>query len=304
MDRLIAIVGPTAVGKSNFAICLAEEFKGEIVNADSRQVYCCMDIGTAKPGKNELARVPHHLFDIIKPDESFSLADYQALACSTISKVESRGKLPFLVGGSGQYVWAVIDNWGIPRVPPDAALRKTLEKRATTELFEKLQHIDPAGATRTGPYNTRRIIRALEVSYTSGVPFSELQKKGTPLFDTFIIGLTQDREKLYKKIDRRVDEMVESGLVTEVENLVKMGYDFSLPSMSAIGYRQIGSFLKGETDRDTAVTRIKFETHRYVRQQYNWFKLKDDRIKWFDVDKNPLDGMRALVGDFLREQST
>lgn len=304
MKKLIAIVGPTAVGKSRFAICLAEEFKGEIINADSRQIYCSMNIGTAKPGKDEFTRVPHHLFDIIKPDESFSLADYQALAFVAIRDVQSRGKEPFLVGGSGQYVRAVIENWRIPRVPPNPALRETLEKKAAEEgneaLFAELMLIDPEGAKRTGPYNTRRIIRALEVYHTGGAPFSELQRKGAPLFDTLTIGLTDERKKLYEKIDRRVDEMVKSGLVEEIEYLVKMGYDLSLPAMSAIGYREIGMYLKGEIDLDTALSRIKFETHRYVRQQYNWFKLKDDRIKWFDAGKDPLPEMRRLVADFLR----
>jgi tRNA dimethylallyltransferase len=305
--RVIAIVGPTAVGKSDLAVRLAEAYDGEIVNADSRQVYRYLDIGTAKPGKNETARIPHHLFDILNPDESFSLSDYQSRAFAAIRTILERGKIPFLVGGSGQYVWAVVENWSIPRVPPDAALRQKLENRASGqgkgELFLELQRLDAEGARRIGCHNTRRIIRALEVCYTSGQPFSRLLEKKAPVFDFLIMGLTQDRKKLYAKIDRRVDEMIDSGLISEVENILKIGYDFPLPSLSAIGYRPIGLFLRGELDRVTAINQIKFETHRYVRQQYNWFKLKDVRINWFDVDQEPLIGMSKLVGDFLREKT-
>ena len=227
-EVLIAIVGPTAVGKSRFAICLAKEFSGEIVNADSRQIYRYMDIGTAKPGKDEFARVSHHLFDIMSPDENFSLADYRELAFRTIRDIQARGKVPFLAGGSGQYVWAVIENWQIPRVPPDPNIRKKLEERAAEEsggeaLYRELEQIDPESATHIGRFNTRRIIRALEVYYTCGIPLSKLQTKGEPLFDTLIIGLTEDRQRLYEKIDRRVDEMVKCGLTAEVENLSKMG---------------------------------------------------------------------------------
>ncbi len=301
--KLIAIVGPTAVGKSNVAIRLAEEFGGEIVNADSRQIYRGMDIGTAKPTPEEFSRVPHHLFDIIDPNGNFSLADYQEQSVKTIREVQSRDKTPFLAGGSGQYVWAVIENWQIPRIAPDPVLRETLEKRAATlgngELYRELQQVDTVSADRIGPFNTRRIIRALEVYYTCGVPFSRLQKKGTPLFDTLIIGLTANRETLYRKIDYRVDEMMRAGLVEEVENLLEMGYDLSLPAMSAIGYKQIGEYLQGETDRETAVARIKFETHRYVRQQYNWFRLKDARINWFEADANPFEAIGTLVSRFL-----
>ena len=306
-EVLVAVVGPTAVGKSGCAIRLAEDFNGEIVNADSRQIYKYMDIGTAKPGKDELLRVPHHLFDIINPNASFSLAEYQALAFGTIRDVQSWGKVPLLAGGSGQYVWAVIENWQIPRVPPDPVLREKLEKRAVedsgkSQLFEELRQVDPLAAEHIGPFNSRRIIRALEVYYTCGVPFSSLQKKGTPLFETLIIGLTGDRGKLYEKIDRRVDEMIEFGLVKEVENLVAMGYDLSLPAMSAIGYKQIGMYLKGELDLPTAIDKIKFETHRYVRQQYSWFRLKDDRIKWFDVDKTPIGEIERVLAHFLEER--
>ena len=304
MKKLIAVVGPTAVGKSNIALKLAVEFAGEIVNADSRQIYRYMNIGTAKPAKDEFTCVPHHLFDIINPNESFSLAEYQELVCGTICDLQSREKVPFLVGGSGQYLWAVIENWQIPRVPPNPEIREGFEKKAATygkeALFKELEEVDPEAARRIGQFNTRRIIRALEVYYTSGIPLSRLQTKGEPPFDMLIIGLTENRQKLYDKIDRRIDEMIKRGLVSEVENLVKIGYDLSLPAMSAIGYKQIGMYLKGEINFEEAVRRIKFETHRYVRQQYNWFRLKDARIKWFDVDANPYEEIRELVSSFLK----
>ncbi len=307
MSHLVAIVGPTAVGKSRLALYLGQVFDGEIVNADSRQIYCYMDIGTAKPTNDEQALVPHHLIDIIDPDESFSLSDYKELAYKTIQDTQQRGKLPLLVGGSGLYVWAVLENWQIPHVPPDLKLRERLERMAAETggeaLYQELLKVDPVAAERIGLNNTRRIIRALEVYRTTGIPFSHLQTKDKPPFKTLILGLTQDRKKLYQKIDRRVDEMAQRGLVHEVENLVKMGYDFDLSAMSAIGYKQVGMFLRNEMTLEEAIARIKFETHRYVRQQYNWFRLKDDRIKWFDADSEPEPQIEALVKSFLEGKS-
>jgi tRNA dimethylallyltransferase len=305
LDRVIVIVGPTAVGKSQYASVLARAFGGEIINADSRQIYRYMNIGTAKPGKIERRLIDHHLFDIINPDESFSLSEYQARAVAVIRDIGVRAKLPFLVGGSGQYIWAVVDNWLIPRVPPDTSLRRDLERKAAEKgrdsLFQELQRVDPEAAARVDALNTRRVIRALEIRY-NGQPLPPAPTKGAPLFDFLIIGLTRERQKLYADIDRRVDDMVRYGLFDEVENLRNMGYDFSLPALSAIGYRQVGLFLQGKMDRADAINQIKFETHRYVRQQYNWFKLKNDRIKWFDIDKHPLEGMQALLADFLQPE--
>ncbi len=306
MSHLVAIVGPTAAGKSQLALHLAQTFNGEIVNADSRQIYRHMDIATAKPTKEELALVPHHLIGIIDPDGGFSLAQYQKLAYEVIENIEQRQKLPILVGGTGLYVWALLENWQIPRVAPDATFRKNLAEQARVhgiaELYQELLEIDPEAAKRINPGNLRRIIRALEVYQATKAPFSQLQSKSLPPFQSLILGLTQDRAKLYQRIDQRVDGMMARGLVKEVENLIQMGYHLELPAMSAIGYKQIGMFLDGELSLDEAVKKIKTETHRYARQQYNWFRLDDARIEWFDVDKNPEGEIEAIIAEFLKKQ--
>jgi len=302
MNRLLAIVGPTGIGKSQLALRLAQTFNGEIVSADSRQVYRHMDIGTARPSPQELSLVPHHLINIVNPDEDFSLAQYQQLAYKAIDDIQQRHKLALLVGGSGLYIWSVLEGWGIPQVPPDQKFRHSLEQKAvrigTDELHHELIKVDPVAALRIDRRNVRRIIRALEVHRGTETAFSRLQYKPAPPFNTLIIGLTTDRAELYRRIDLRVDEMLEQGLVEEVKKLVNMGYDFNLPAMSGIGYKQIGMFLKSELTLATAIQQIKFETHRFVRHQYNWFQLKDDRIKWFDIQSKLDSEITTLVTKF------
>jgi len=287
MNHLVAIVGPTAVGKSRLAIHLAQTFNGEIVGADSRQVYRYMDIGTAKPSPEELSLIPHHLVNIVNPDEDFSLAQYQQLAYRAIEDIQRRNKLALLIGGSGQYVWSVLEGWGIPPVPPNLEFRHSLEEKAAKvgkdKLYQELMKVDPIAAQRIDRHNVRRVIRALEVHRATETPLSQLQHKKAPLFNALTIGLTTDRGELYRRIDLRVDQMIGQGLVAEVEKLVNMGYDLNLPAMSGIGYKQIGMFLKGELTLAAAIEQIKFETHRFVRHQYTWFQLKDGRIKWFDI---------------------
>ena len=304
MNRLVAIVGPTGIGKSQLALRLAQTFAGEIVSADSRQVYRHMDVGTAKPSREELSLVPHHLINILNPDEDFSLAQYQELAYRTIGDIHQRNKLPILVGGSGMYVWSVLEGWGIPRVPPDLEFRHSLEEKAAKvgkdELYQELEEIDPAAVQRIDRRNVRRTIRALEVHRGTETPFSQLQYKEAPPFNTLIIGLTADRAELYRRIDLRVDEMIKQGLVAEVEKLMNMGYDFNMPAMSGIGYKQIGMFLNGELTLAAAIQQIKFETHRFVRHQYNWFRLKDNRIKWFDTQSKLDSEITALLARFTR----
>ncbi len=299
MNRLLAVVGPTGVGKSRLALHLAQAFDGEIVSADSRQVYRYMDIGTAKPTKEELSPVPHHMIDIVNPDEDFSLAQYQQLAYRAIADIQQRGKLAILAGGSGLYVWAVLEGWKIPKVAPDLKLRRSLEGVGKEELYQELAKVDPVAAQRIDPRNVRRVIRALEVYRDAKAPFSRLQLKAKALSYTLIVGLTADRAELYQRIDLRVDEMIERGLVDEVKGLADRGYDFSLPAMSGIGYRQIGMHLKGELTIDAAIQQIKFETHRLVRHQYSWFRLKDDRIRWFDIEKRVDSRVKTLVTRFI-----
>ncbi|MFC1964178.1 tRNA (adenosine(37)-N6)-dimethylallyltransferase MiaA [Chloroflexota bacterium] len=309
MNLLVAIIGPTGVGKSGLGLRLARKFDGEIVSADSRQVYCGMDIGTAKPSREELFQVPHHLIDVINPDEEFSLAQYQQGAYQTIDDIQKRGQIPFLVGGSGLYVWAVIEGWQVPAVPPDHALRRDLELMVDTigveGLYGELLRVDPESAEKIDPRNARRIIRALEVAQKAGKDSSPQRGKQAPPYQTYIIGLTADRSILYQRIDQRVDALVAAGLVAEVEKLRQIGYDFTLPAMSSIGYRQINQFLKGEMTLVEATDRIKTETHRLARHQNAWFRKDDARIHWFDIAGNPSVEIEAALANFItkhREQ--
>jgi len=308
MNHLVAIVGPTGIGKSQLALRLAQAFAGEIISADSRQVYRYMDIGTAKPSREELSLVPHHLINIVNPDEDFSLAQYQELAYRAIGDIHQRNKLPILVGGSGMYVWSVLEGWGIPRVPPDLEFRHSLEEKAARvgkdELYQELAEIDPVAVQRIDRRNVRRTIRALEVHRGTETPFSQLQYKKAPPFNTLIIGLTADRAELYRRIDLRVDEMIKQGLVAEVEKLMNMGYDFNMPAMSGIGYKQIGMFLNGELTLAAAIQQVKFETHRFVRHQYNWFQLKDKRIHWFDIQGKLDSEIAKLLLKFISGESS
>jgi len=302
MARLVAIVGPTGVGKSRLAIRLAQTFDGEIVNADSRQVYRHMNIGTAKPTQQDLSLVPHHLIDIINPDKDFSLTQYQHLAYKAIDDIQQRNKLPLLVGGSGMYVWSLLEGWQVPEVPPDAQFRRRMENKAADlgreALYADLVKIDLPAAQNIDPRNVRRVIRALEVHKHTGTPYSQLQQKQAPPYEILIFGLTTERTELYRRIDSRVDGMVEHDLVDEVRKLIDMGYDLSLPSMSGIGYKQIGMFLKGELTLEKAIQQIKTETHRFVRHQYSWFRLADDRIRWFDIQREAEIEITAAVTVF------
>ena len=284
---MIAIVGPTAIGKSDLAMRLAEHFPLEIISADSRQVYRNMDIGTGKPAPAERATVPHHVIDVVEPDGDFSLAMYHRLAIEALEAIQGTGKLPLLVGGTGLYVWSLVEGWTIPPVPPDRKLRRQMEARAeqgdSQSLYRELQEIDPAAAAKISPRNIRRVVRALEIYYTTGRRPSELRRKEAPGFSTLIIGLTCERSELYRRIDMRVDNMIKTGLIEEVEWLLEKGYSPSLPSMSGIGYKQIAEFLRGEMTLPEAVDKMKYETHRLARHQYAWFRLNDSRIRWLDV---------------------
>jgi len=289
MKPLIAIVGPTVVGKSELALHLAQYFPLEIISADSRQVYRYMDIGTNKPTLAERASVPHHVIDVVEPNEDFNLAMYHQLAIESLEAIQQKGKLSLLVGGSGLYVWSLVEGWKIPQVPPEQKLRRQLEARAEQEdsqsLYRELQDVDPVAAAKINPTNTRRIIRALEIYHATGQPPSQLQRKEAPAFSVLAIGLTQERSELYRRIDWRVDKMIQRGLVEEVEQLLKKGYSPSLPSMSGIGYKQIGQFLRGEMTLPEAIDKIKYETHRLARHQYAWFRLSDSRIRWLDMSE-------------------
>jgi tRNA dimethylallyltransferase len=271
------------VGKTALSVRLGEALGGEVVSADSRQVYRGMDIGTAKPTADEQAQTPHHLIDIRDPDEPLSLAEYQALAYQVIDDLLARGKLPMLVGGTGQYVRAVVQGWGIPAVPPDEA------------LHARLRALDPVAAERIDPRNVRRVVRALEVCLVAGRPISELQRRCPPPYRIVHVGLTRPRPALYRRADDRVEAMLAAGLIGEVRRLVEAGYGWHLPAMSGLGYRQIGAHLRGEVSLEEAIQRIKRQTRRFIRQQYNWFRPSDPRIYWFDLEVTPLPAVEAAV---------
>jgi tRNA dimethylallyltransferase len=279
------------VGKTAISIRLAGELGGEIISADSRQIYRSMDIGTAKASPEEQAAVPHHLLDVVSPDQVLSLAQYQALAFQAIDDILARGSVPFLVGGTGQYVKAIIEGWKIPQVPPDSVLRAKLYSQGETEgpqsLHDRLAQLDPAAASKIDPRNVRRVVRALEVCLVTGHPISDQQKKTPPPYRTLVVGLQCPRHRLYERIDQRVDRMLEAGLEHEVRALVSAGYGFELPAMSGVGYGQFASYLAGEATLEEVVKAIKRATRRFVRHQANWFRHGDARIHWFEVEPDP-----------------
>ena len=286
---VLFIVGPTAVGKTDFAIQLAKKLDGEIVSADSRYFYRGMDIGTAKPTPEEQQGVSHHLIDVADPDETWSLALFQREADAAIRDIDQRGKLPIVAGGTGQYVRAVLEGWSVPEGEPDLRLRDAIEAWGkaigSAELHHKLSLIDPKAAEKIDWQNTRRTIRALEVIFSSGRRFSEQRAVKESPYMAVVIGLTREREELYQRIDLRVDQMIQKGFVEETAALLAKGYDPELPAMSAIGYKEICAYIKGETSLEEAAQLIKFRTHAYVRRQANWFKKDDPQIHWINLSE-------------------
>ncbi len=301
-QSVLAVVGPTATGKSALAARIARDYGGEIVSADSRQVYRQMDIGTAKPPAADLAAAPHHLIDIVGPDEEYSLARYLRQAREAIEEVLSRSRLPIVVGGSGQYVWALLEGWQVPEVQPDRELRAELEAKVSTDgaraLHQQLALLDPEAASRVDPANPRRVVRALEVLQSSS-PSGASPKQKPPSFGQVVIGLTLDRPTLYARIEGRVDAMIEQGLVNEVKALLKRGYGLNLPSMSGIGYSEIAAYLAGRGTLDEATAEIKRRTRKLARQQYNWFRLEDERIRWFQGTTTGLNEAAEWAGEQL-----
>jgi tRNA dimethylallyltransferase len=298
-QELLVIVGPTAVGKTALSLDLAKTFDGEIISGDSMQVYRDMDIGTAKVSPEEQKEVPHHMIDLIDPDTPFSVQEFQKLARQKIAEISARGRLPMLVGGTGLYIEAVTHDYDLPHVPENPGLRDELrglaESKGNEYLYRRLSEVDPNAAAKLHPNDLRRIIRALEVYYVTGKPFSSLKGKGTSPYDALWIGLTMPRELLYERINRRVDQMIEDGLVEEVKRLKERGYHLGLTSMQAIGYKEIMSYLNGEMTLDEAVHSIKKGTRKYAKRQLSWFRrLKE--IHWFDVtEPQCLGEIRKLV---------
>jgi tRNA dimethylallyltransferase len=274
--ELIAIVGPTAVGKTAYAIDLAQRLGGEIVSADSRQIYRLMNIGTAKPTPAEQATAVHHLLDICDPDDDFSLATYQELALAAIEGIIARGHVPLLVGGTGQYLAAILEGWQIPRVAPQPELRARLEAEAlvggATILHNRLAEVDPLAAAKIAPTNVRRVIRALEVYMVTGQPISAQQERVPPPYRIRTLWLARPREEIYQRADARIAAMLATGLLEEVATLRSRGYSWELPSMSSLGYIQFRPYFEDHAPLEGCVERLIFDTHSFIRRQDAWFR--------------------------------
>ena len=303
--RLIAVVGPTAAGKTAVGVAVAKAVGGEVVNADSRLFYRGSDIGTAKPAQAERGGIRHHLIDFLDPAGSFSLAEYLGRAGRTVQGIAARGAVPVLVGGTGQYVWGLLEGWQVPRVPPDEALRGRLEAQAAEHgpdaLHERLRNVDPEAAARIDARNVRRVIRALEVAAAGDATRSAAPAKaGTPPFDALIVGLTVPRKDLYEEVDRRIDGMIARGWLDEVRRLLAAGVPPDAPAMSAIGYGDLASHLAGAVPLDEAVASAKRATRRLIRHQYSWFRLSDKRIRWFEGGPGMTERVVRAAGEWVR----
>ncbi len=304
LPKIVFVVGPTAVGKTDVGIFLAKKFNGEIINADSRQVYKEMNIATAKPARDDEKNrqknfvsqgVVHHLVDFVKPKEDFTLSHFKDQANKAITEILSRGKLPIVVGGTGLYVWALVDNLDIPKVAPNLKFRKSFEEKSLDELVKLLHNIDVEAAKKIDLKNKRRVLRALEVAISSGESFARQTTKSAPIYDCFQIGLACPREDLYHRINIRVDKQMEDGLLEETKKLSQK-YLWQLPSMSSIGYKQLGFYLRGEMNLEEAIELLKRDTRRYAKRQMSWFK-RDKRIVW--VANNDWKMIEKLVGRFV-----
>ncbi len=279
---LIVVLGPTASGKSALGIVLAQRFSGEIVSADSRQVYRGLDIGTAKVSLEEQALVPHHLLDVADVQEIYTVAQFRQQAITEIDDILARGHLPLLVGGSPHYIQAVVDNLDIPSIPPQPALRAELEARSLPDLLTQLEQLDPASAASIDRNNPRRVIRALEVCLVSGKPFSEQKRMAAPLYNSLLLSIHWPREVLYQRIDMRVDERMQQGMVQEVRNLLEQGISHERLEALGLEYRFISRWLRGEFISEAEmVQRLKYAIHDFTRRQLTWFR-KDSRIIWLE----------------------
>ncbi len=282
--RVIVILGPTASGKTDLGIKVARKFSGEIISADSRQIYQGFDIGTAKPTLKERQTIPHHLIDIKNPNQSYTVAQYKKDCLKTIRQIINKNKLPIIVGGTGLYIKAVVDNLTIPHVKADPLLRKELEQelqdRGLNFLYKELVKIDPEAAYIVDPRNPRRIIRALEIAMSTKKPFSQTRHQGKPLFDFLQIGVSRPKEKLRERIRKRIDMMIDEGLVDEVRNLIKK-YPAGTHAFEAIGYREIIDHLQGKSSLKAAIELMKKNTWRFAKRQLTWFR-KDKRIHWIN----------------------
>lgn len=287
-EKVVSVIGPTAVGKTELSLQIAKRFNGEIISGDSMQVYKGMDIGTAKIKPSEMQGVPHHLLDLKDPWESFSAAEYQKIVREKIKEVHSRGHLPILVGGTGLYIQSVLYDYQFSDAPADFSFRERMEEKVRSggamNLYNQLKTIDPDAANKIHPNNHRRVIRALEIFHCTGKTMTEFQKKqqNIPLYQDILIGLTMDRETLYQRIDHRVDLMIEEGLVQEVRDLMKKGLSREHQSMKAIGYKEIADYLEKRIPYEEALILLKKNSRHYAKRQLTWFRNKMD-AEWFDL---------------------
>jgi len=289
VEKVIAIVGPTAVGKTSLSIRLAKRFDGEIISGDSMQIYKGMDIGTSKITEEEKEDIPHYMLDIRNPGEDFSVAQFKTLVQQHIKDITERNRLPFIVGGTGLYIKSVLYDYDFSDRKRDPEITKRLEtfvrEKGVLPLYEKLKKIDPYQAEKIHPNNYRRVIRALEIYETTGMTMSEYhkQQKSEPIYDYLLIGLTMERLILYEKINKRVDEMIDLGLVEEVKELIDQNLEDS-QAMKAIGYKEFIPYFKGEQSLEQSIQLLKRNTRRYAKRQLTWFKNKMN-VEWFDLTK-------------------
>ena len=297
--KVLILLGPTAVGKTDLAIRLAERVGGEIVSADSRLLYRGMDIGTAKPTPEDMARVPHHMIDLAEPDEIWSLALYQQRLMETNREIQARGNLPIIAGGTGQYIRSLMEGWVIPTVKPDVHLREVLEQWGreigVEDLHRKVALLDPAAAEKIDANNLRRSVRALEVIFSTGELFSKQKEKEAPDLEFKLIGLSRPREELYARVDARIEAMFSDGFVEEVQTLLERGYSADLPTLSAIGYREVIQYLKGDCSLEDAKVLMRRKTREFIRRQANWFKPDDPGIEWVTMTPDPLEQITRSV---------
>lgn len=296
LDKLIVILGPTASGKTDLAVKLAKKFNGEIISADSRQIYKEMNIGTAKPSKKEKKLIPHHLIDLIKPNQRFNVAIYKKLALRAIEDVKNRGKISFLVGGTGLYIKSIIDNINFPAVPAQKKLRKKMEKKTKKELFKIYRKLDPEGAKFIDKNNKRRLIRAIEVCKVTKIPFWKQREKGKNLFNTLIIGIKLPGKELEKKIKIRIEKMFRLGLEREVINLTKK-YGRKISPLQTIGYQEWHDYFNKKAGRNAIKKQVILHTLQFSKRQMTWFK-KDKRIKWIKNYKSA----EKLINGFLKKK--
>ena len=302
---VVAILGPTAVGKTEIAIEVARALNGEIVSADSRLLYKGMDIGTAKPDSDVLKRIPHHLIDVTTPDNPWTMARYIAEARHAIEDIHRRGRLPLIAGGTGQYVQALLEGWDPPPAADDTSLRERLklyaEEHGPQALHRQLSEIDPESADHIDYRNVRRVIRALEIYALTGAPASTQKKKSPPPYRCLKVGLIRPRAELYARIDARIESMFAGGLVDEVKTLLARGYNPALPALSAIGYRQVIDALEGKISMDEAMAAIRKLTRQFVRRQANWWKPDDASIHWFVMEQGVLDSIKTSIQTWLKQ---